>query len=491
MRRRFSFKRWLTGLTVWVTLGLSALMVLMVNYLSSHHPFRCDVSRTRHYALTTETKSLLDHLPTDIRIVVFMSGEQELYRDVQSLLREYTYASARLQVEYVDPHRDMVRSKQLALQYDLRGPNMIVLDAGVRRRIVPVADLADYDYAPTHAGRAKVLQRFCGEQAFSAALQGLLQAHKPVVYFLTGHGERQTDNFDPYTGYSIIARTMEKNNLEIKPLSFSSASAVPGDCDALIIAGPTKRLTHLEVEMVKAYLNNHGRLLLLVDPGLDSGLEELLGLWGVRLGADRVVGSATAGRQLLVTAYGDHPITMRLKNVTTIFTMPRSVQPLVGTPGRARAGNGAADKPADKPRVTVLASSSDQGWAELSVNQNPPKFDHGVDQAGPVPVAVAIEKGPMPGMEVELQPTRLVIVGDSVLVANGALLGGYNPDFFMNALNWLLEREETVMIAPRAPAMIQVALDRGHLRRLSALVVAGLPGLAVLLGLMVWAHRRK
>ncbi|MBU4365533.1 MAG: GldG family protein [Verrucomicrobia bacterium] len=484
MKHRFSFKRWLTGLTVWVTLGLAALMVLMVNYLSSHHPLRFDVSRARHYALTAETRSLLDHLPKDIRIVVFMSGEQELYHDVQSLLREYAYASARLRVEYVDPHRDMVRSKELALQYDLREPNVIVLDAGGKRRIVPVADLADYDYTPTLAGRAKVLRRFCGEQALSTALQNLLQARKPIVYFLTGHGERQTDNFDPYTGYSIIARTMEKNNLEIKPLSFSGVSAVPGDANALIIAGPTKRLTHLEVEMIKTYLNNHGRLLLLVDPGLDSGLEEMLELWGVRLGSDRVVSSSTAGQQLLVTAYGEHSITKRLKNVTTIFTMPRSVQPLVGT-------NSAADKPADKPRVTVLASSSDQGWAELSVNQNPLKFDPGVDQGGPVPVAVAIEKGPVPGMEVELQPTRLVIVGDSVLVANGALLGGYNPDFFMNALNWLLERKETLMIASREPATIQVALDRGHLRRLSALVVVGLPGLVGLLGLMVWAQRRK
>ena len=484
MKLRFLFKRWLTGLTVWVALGLSALMVLMVNYLASHHPFRFDVSRARHYALTAETKSLLDHLPTDIRIVVFMSGEQELYREVQSLLREYAYASARLRVEYVDPHRDMVRSKELALQYDLREPNVIVLDAGGKRRIVPVADLADYDYTPTLAGRAKVLRRFCGEQALSTALQNLLLTRKSVVYFLTGHGERQTDNFDPYTGYSIIARTMEKNNLEIKPLSFSGVSAVPGDGDALIIAGPTKRLTRQEVEMIKAYLNNHGRLLLLVDPGLNSGLEEMLKLWGVRLGSDRVVSSAMAGRQLLVTVYGEHPITKRLKNVTTIFTMPRSIQPLVGT-------NNAVDKPADKPRVTVLASSSDQGWAELSVNQNPLKFDPGVDQAGPVPVAVAIEKGPVPGMEVELQPTRLVIVGDSVLVANGALLGGYNPDFFMNALNWLLERKDTLAIASRDPATIQVALDRGHLRRLSALVVVGLPGLVVLLGIMVWAHRRK
>ncbi len=488
MRQKFAFKRWLTGLNVWVSIGLAALLVLMVNYIASQHAARFDVSRTRHYALTAATRSFLDQLATDIRVVVYMSSEQELYRDVHSLMRDYACASARLHVEYVDPHRDMVRSKELALQYDLREPNVIVLDSGSRRRIVPVADLADYDYTPTLAGRARILRRFYGEQALSTAIQGLLQDRKPVVYFLTGHGERQTDNFDPYTGYTIIARTMEKNNLEVKPLSFSGVNAVPSDAAALIVAGPTKRLTHLEVEMIKAYLNNHGRLFLLLDPGMDSGLEEMLELWGVRLGSDRVVSSATAGRQLLVTSYGEHPITARLKNITTIFTMPRSVQPLVGT-------NSAADKPADrsadKPRVSILASSSDQGWSELSVKQNPPKFDPGVDQRGPVPVAVAIEKGLVSGVDVELQPTRLVIVGDSVLVANGALLGGYNSDFFMNALNWLLERKETLAIASREPTIVQVALDRGHLRRLSVLAVAGIPGVVVLLGLMVWVHRRK
>ncbi|MDD5679294.1 MAG: GldG family protein [Kiritimatiellae bacterium] len=484
MKLRLPFKRCLTGLTVWIALGLAALMVVMVNYISSQHPLRFDVNRVRHYSLTADTKGLLSHLSADIRIIAFMSSEQELYRDVQNLLREYEYASARLRIEFVDPHRDMVRSKELALKYDLREPNVIVLDAGVRRRIVPVADLADYDYTPTLSGRAKVLRQFCGEKAISTALQNLLQARKSVIYFLAGHGERQTDNFDPYAGYSIIARIMEKNNLEVKSLSFSDTSAVPADCDVLVIAGPTKRLTHPEVEMIQAYLNNHGRLFLLVDPGLDSGMEKMLEFWGVRLGSDRVVSSATAPRQLLVTTYGEHPITTRMENITTIFTMPRSVQPMVGT-------NGTADKPADKPRVSVLASSGDQGWAELSVNQTQPKFDPGVDQSGPVPVAVAIEKGPAPGMEVELQTTRLVIIGDSVLVSNGALLGGYNADFFMNALNWLLEREQTLNIAPREPATIQVALDRGQLRRLSALVVVCLPGLVVLLGLVVWAHRRK
>ncbi len=480
MQQRMIFKRWLTGLNVWVTLALVALMVGMANYLASHHPLRFDASRARHYALTAQTRSLLGHLPMDIRIIVFMSGEKDIYRHVQSLLREYAYVSPRLHIEYVDPHRDMVRSKELALKYDLRAPDVIVLDAGGMHRIVPLIDLAEYDYKPTLAGRAKVLRRFCGEQTLSTALQGLLQTQKPKIYFLTGHGERQVDNFDPYTGYSIIARNIEKNNVDVQTLNFSGVSAVPADCDVLVIAGPTRRLTHPEVEMITAYLNDYGRLLLLADPGQNCGLDEMLARWSVRLGSDRVVSSSAAGQQLLITSYGEHPITAQLKNVTTIFTMPRSVQPLVGT-----------NSAADKPRVTILASSSEQGWAELSVNQNPPKFDPEVDLAGPIPVATAIEKGPLTSIKVELKSTRLVIIGDSVLVANGALLGGYNDDFFMHALNWLLERKETLNITSREPAIIQVALDRAHLHRLSALVMLGLPGLTVLLGIMNWVRRHK
>lgn len=484
MKSLLPFRRRLTGFNACLALALAALLVGMVNYLASHYPLRFDLSRVRHYALTAETRNLLRSLPSGVRLIVFISSTQELYSEVLSLIREYEYAAPRLRVEYVDPYRDLARSKELALQYDLREPNVIVLAAGSQHRVVPLADLADYDYTPTLAGRARVLRRFQGEQAISSALQNLSQTRTPAIYFLTGHGEHQTDSFDPLTGYSIIARTMEKNSLEVKTLNFSGLSAVPDDCDALVIAGPTRSLTRPETEMIKAYLNNHGRLLLLIDPGMNCGLEAILELWGVRLGSARVVSSAAAFQQLLVTSYGAHPVTAPLKNVATIFTMPRPVLPLLGT-------NGAAGKLADKPRVAVLAASGEQGWAELSVNQNPPKFDPGVDQSGAVPVAVAVEKGPVSGLDVELAPTRLVVAGDSTMVANGALLSGYNADFFINALNWLLERPPKLAIAPREPAMIQLALDAEQLHRLALLVVAGLPGLVILLGLSVWSRRRK
>ncbi len=474
----FRVRRWAARGHAWVDVILAAILALMVNVLAIRHPLRVDITRARHFSLTPETRRLLARLPGEVRLTVFLGADHELAREVRQLLREYEHAAPRLRVEFVDPHRDLARSKELALQYDVREPNVLVLEAGSRTRLLPAAELAEAGAAPG-AGR-----RFRGEQVLSNALRNLAQPRKAVVYFLTGHGERRLDDFDPYAGYSILARTLEKRHMEVKALAFSGLGAVPADADLLVMAGPTHPVTRQETDMIQAYLNNAGRLLLLADPGRHTGLEALLELWGVRLTPDRVVGSAAGSQHLLVSAYGEHPVTERLNNVTTVLAMPRFVQPI---PGAHRAD----EKEADRPRVSVLAACGELGWVERAAGQNPPVFDPGVDLRGPAPVAVAVEKGPAPGMAVALRPSRLVIIGDSALVANGALMSGHNTAFFMNAMDWLLERDEFLALDPRPPAMIQAALDRAQLRRLSILLVAGGPALALALGAMIWARRRK
>lgn len=482
---RLTVKRRIMRVNAWVAVLLAAALVVMVNYVSSRHRLRIDLGQSKFYALTNQTRDLLDHAARDIRVVVFISIEHELYRDIRNLLREYAYASSRLQVEFVDPHRDLARSKELALKYDLTESDVVVFDAGDRRRIVPVKDIAEYDYAPMLSGRPKVMTAFRGEQLFSSAIQGLMQTKKPTVYFLAGHGEHAVDNFDRNTGYSIITRALNRNNIEVKSFSFGEANGLPADCDALVIAGPTRRLSRIEVEAVKNYLDNCGRLLLLLDAWVDGGLENLMETWGVRLVKDRVVGLTLTGQELLVNRYGEHPITANMKNITTIFNLPRSVEPLAVSNAATLA------QTADKPRITVLASSTENGWAEMSANQNPPKFDPAVDRQGPIPVALAVEKGPLRGMDVGIKSTRIVIAGDSTMVSNGALLAGYPADFLINALNWLLERNASLAIVPREPQVFQVLMNRRQLRLVYLVVVGLLPAAAGLVGLLVWLKRRR
>jgi len=486
MNRRLKGKRWVAGINAGAALLLAAALAVALNVLAARHPFRMDLGRYPYYTLSERTRELLKTLATDVRVIVFLSSEHDLYRDIRRLFKEYEYASSRIRVEYIDPHRDLARSKELVLRYDVTGPDVVVFASASRKQVVPVKDVADYDYVPMLSGRPKVMTAFRGEQLFSSAIQGVMRTKNPLAYFLTGHGERQIANYDQYSGYSIVARNLQRDNIEVKTLNLGETPAIPKDCDVLLIAGPNRRFTRAESDMIKGYLDNSGRVMLLLDAGTDVGLGGLLEAWGIRLAEDRVVGLTLTGRELLVTIYGNHPITDRLvlANVATIFNGPRSLQPLAAT-------NAPLTQSADKPRLTVLASCSEQGWAEMSPNQSPPKFDRGVDRPGPVPVAMAVEKGPTLGMDVEIKPSRMVVVGDSSLVSNGALLAGYNTDLFMNAMNWLLERNDSLPIAAKKPGRIHIIMSRKQFQITHGIIVIAIPAIVALTGLLVWLRRRR
>ncbi len=486
MRRQLLIKRWLTGLNVVVALFLAAALAVALNVLAAKHFWRADISKRHFYALSEHTQGLLRSLTTDIHTVVFVSSEHELYRAIRRLLREYEYASKHITVEYVDPHRNLARSKELALSYDLMGPDVVVFISGDQKKCVSIKDIAEYDYTPLLSGRTKIMAAFNGEQLFSAAIQSLLHARKPIVYFLSGHGERQLASYDQATGYSIVARTLQRSNIDLRTLNFGETPAIPQDCDLLAIAGPNQRFSRAEIELLKKFLDDSGRILLLLDSGTNVGLDDLLAAWGIRLCEDRVVGLTLTGRELLISNYGHHPITERMlaAKMVTLFNSPRSIQPLVST-------NAPLLQAADKLRLTILASCSEQGWAEMSPNQTPPKFDADIDLPGPVSVALAVEKGPPLEMDVEIKPSRLVVLGDSSFVSNGALQAGYNAELFINAVNWLLERSDSLPIAAKKLERIQVVMDRNQFQLACGIIVMAIPATIIIIGLLVGLWRRR
>lgn len=476
-------KRTIMKFNALFAMTLAVFLAVMVNYLAINHRLRIDFSPDRYFALALPTRNMLSRLTVPVQAIVLLEMNHELFSDIQRLLKEYEYASDKFSAEYVDPHRDLARAKELALKYGVAEPSVIVFQANERTKIVPASDVATFDYAPLLAGRPKVLQTFRGELVFSSAIFSLMQDRTPNVYFLAGHGEQRIDDFGQHTGYSMLARQLEKGNIQVKTLNLAVNPNIPKDCDALVIGGQKKPLTYIETDVIAKYLDNSGRLLLLADAGVETGLEKMLETWGIRLGTDRVVGTTLTGRELLVNNYGDHAITEPIRNTTTIFNLPRSIRPLA-------ANATAFEQSADKPRVFVLASNSEEGWAEMSYSQNPPKFDAGIDRPGPIPVAVAIEKGSLPA-EVEIKPTRIVVIGDSTFTGNGALLAGYSPDFFINALNWLLERKDAPAFTPKTPSKVSLKIDRPRLHLAYLLTVLILPALVALAGVGVSIRRRK
>ncbi|MBI3986732.1 MAG: GldG family protein [Lentisphaerae bacterium] len=489
---------WLWRVHPWLSVLLAVCLAAMANFLSERHFFRRDFSEAQTAALSDRTKRLLDQLPFDTRVIVYFRDQDDLVRDVKNLLREYAYASRRVKVEVVDPDRDLARSKDVAVKYELTEANVVVFDGGGKTSFVEAGDVAEFDARTAYSGQPARMTLFKGEQVFSSALLGLMQTNRPVVYFLGGHGERSPDNYDPAAGYSSLVRRIRNEHMDVKTLVFGQEPSMPADLDALVIAGPRKTFVEAELNILKRYLEGSGRLLVLLDAGTEPGLDALLADWGVTVGHDRVAGLTLTGNELLVRDYGDHPITRTLWNVATLFNSPRSIQPAPSREGRwpvptglTSAREGTAGVPADRPVAVPLAWCSERGWAEMTPTEQPPKFDPATDRRGPIPVAVAVEKGPVRDIQVEIRPTRLAVFGDSSLVANGPLSAGYNPDIVLNALNWVLGRDPLLAIAPREPRYVRLAIGQGEVQTVFWLIVVLVPALAVFLGFWVWIRRRK
>lgn len=484
-------QRWATGLNACFSVLLAFVALVMVNDLSRRYYVRWDMSASPYYSLSDKTRGLLGSLHGTVRATVFFDDRHALYGDIRNLLDEYEYVSRDLEnltllVEYVDPRRDLSRAREIVRRYDLVEPNQVVFEMEGRRKYVKPEEVAEYEVVRDGMSGYRRLAGFKGEQAFSSAIQSISEARAPVVYFLKGHGEHDLEDYAGAAGYASLARAVRRDNIELRTLYLAAQSGVPPDCAALIVAGPDRRFSRVEIEWLTDYLAGDGRMLLLLNPATETGLEPLLAEWGVRLGNDVVVGWTLTGRELVVKDYGAHPVTKRFQGLQTVFYTPRSVEPLTVTAG-------GDEEPADRPRVSVLAMNTKEGWAESDLAQRPPVFDEGVDRRGPVSIAVAVERGVVRELDMTLRPTRMIVVGDSYFVSNGALKTGVggNLDFFLSALNWLLEREALLAIAPKASHVLRLEMSRGELRRAGWLIVGAVPGAAALAGLVIWMRRRR
>ena len=184
---------------------LAAALVIMLNYIASRHGRRVDLSQARYFALTPATLKCWTGAGPHKNHCFDVAQPRVVPRYTRPAAEYDHFAGDKVQVEFVDPHRDLARSKELALRYDISGPNYLLFETQDRLSGIPLSELADYDYTPILTG-GKKHQTFRGEHVVSSAIHGLLQPRKPVVAFLAGHGEKTLKISIPCT---VIPRSQD------------------------------------------------------------------------------------------------------------------------------------------------------------------------------------------------------------------------------------------------------------------------------------------
>ena len=109
-----------------------------------------------------------------------------------------------------------------------------------------------------------------------------------------------------------------------------------------------------------------------------------------------------------------------------------------------------------------------------------------------MPLIVAVERGGVRNVSAERGATRIVVAGDSIFLANDTIDKLANHDFASHAVNWLLARDELLIgIPPRPMKTYTFTMSRAQLISVQWILLAGMPGGALVLGGLVWLRRRR
>ena len=477
------------GFNVLAQIILILFLAAMVNSIAFKHYQRWDFSRDQKYALSDKTKRFLRTIKSKMRIIVFFSSSTPITADVQNLLTEYQYAAkGKIDVEYIDPERNLSRAKELFDKYKVvSDESLLVIDYEGRSKTVKASEMAEVDQSGMAMGEGPRVTAFKGEQAITSAMLDLVEGRKNTLGYVLGHKEPPLSE---NSTISVLKTFIENENIKFQELNLFDVDAVPADLKTIMIIGPQYDFSDREMKLVRDFWDKQGRILILLDPGPKTPkLNAFLNDLGVKINDDRLMAFLRTGiqevaltRDVQAHFLGGSPITKRLADVHALFFGGTSSLTL--EPERVRAAN---------IRIEPLIQADKGYFAETDYNtDNQAKFQTEAKKTGASPtIGASVEKGGSADKRVQVNSSRLVVVSNATFVQDNAITQDQQAlDFISGSVNWLLSQEQLIGIAPKIPRPLTFSLNEDGLRNLRWIVLVLMPLVFAALGTAVWWKRR-
>ena len=453
--------------TIASTVIFFAILVLLV-LIAEQKPLRVDLTQTRSFSLSGQTRNILNEIDKPIAVKVFISasGPGAQNKDkIKDLLNTYCYYNKNIKYEFVDPDSQ----PEITRRYDVKTYGTIVFEGYDKKQVIQTAD----------------------EENITNALLKLSRKEEKKIYFLTGHDERSL-SADARDSFSNARSALEKNLYAIAEFNLLQQEDVPADAVAVIIAGPRKKIPEREQGIMKNYLARGGKVMLMLDPLTETGMKGFLEGYGIQISQDVVVDRLSrlfgaSERVPVAMEYGPHKITDNFAQ-PTFYPDARSVVP--------------SDKPPQGVEVQVLASTSPNAWAERNLEmlkEGKAVFDKDTDLPGPVPLVVLatiagqnkpVEAGQKDENGPQGKDGILVVAGNSLFASNSYFNQYGNGDFFLNTISFLAD-EANLITVERPNTNKPLLLTRTQATTIFWIVLILVPLSVLISGIAVYRVRRS
>ncbi|MBK1878790.1 GldG family protein [Pelagicoccus mobilis] len=461
-------------------------ILIAVNYIGMRTYQRHDLTEGNIYSLSPETRAYLAQLQQPIEAIVTISdntdepGLSDILKDVKLLLREYEYATRdqgknRVTVEYLNIYSQTSRARALGID----SPNVIVFKSGERQSQVKINEL--------YKIQDSEIREFLGENVFTRSILEVVETSEPILYFTTGHGEFSANDVTASTGASTLFNELKSRSFTTRTLDLSTAEEVPEDTSLIVVAAPKTRFLPQERLLLETYLNKRaGRVIILLEPGREHGLEDLFYEWGVLaddvLVVERDPNYVIEGGDLIIRNFAQHPVSEPLyqQGIPVITDRASSVREDPGRP---------ID---DSLIVQELLATSSQSWGERQYQENLfPTYNSAIDLAGPIKIGAISERQVDSSLGISLPGGKLTVFGTSNFISNQRIQDSGNLYLILNAINYSVDRYTRLNIPPRPIKKVKLDLSIEQLHLARYLIWFAPPAVIGFLGLLVYLSRRN
>ena len=424
-----------------------------------------DISASKLYSVTSNTKSVVNALTEDVTIYWIVQADEE--DDViGKLLDRYESLSDHITVEKRNPDVYPTFAEQYTdgTVYN----NSLVVECGDRSRYIGYEDIyltdaSMYSYSYSTS--------FDGEGAITSAIDYVTNPDQPVVYTLTGHGEEDLP--------ATFADSLEKENITVEDLSLLNTAQIPEDAACLIVYAPQSDISEAERDTLAAYVAGGGRLLVMAGPVEAAGLPNFYSLlepYGV-----------TAAEGIVVEEDQAHyvypsPVALMPDLAESDVTAPlleEGYYVIVPLAAGLTVGENTTSASVTSLLTTSEASFSKPAGYDMATYE---KEDGDIDGPFALAVDIACDSG-----------GELIWISSSAYLDDmyNAYSSGANVNFTMNALSQLIGESETLSIRAKSLNYNYLTIS-DSVSGLLQVVMIGLIPLAFLgTGIILVVRRRR
>ena len=430
-----------------------------------------DLTASSLYSISAQTRQIVSALNKDVNLYLLSTTGSE-DETITRLLDRYAEISSHIKVSYVDPAVQPTFLNNYELTQSKLYANSVLVECGSKYRLVSYTDIyvTTYSYTSYYSYNYTSTTEFDGENALTNAIHYVSSETLPKVYVLSGHGEEEFS--------SSITEMFEQDNIDYETLSLLSLESVPEDAQAVLINAPQTDLSDDERDLLIAYLQNGGCIILNTDYIEKDTMTNLLQVtqsMNLTVG-DGLIMEGDSQKHLSRYPYyilpdaTSHEITDDLID-SGYYILQCLCQPIEETSSTSAT-------------VTFLLTTSSQAYGKTAGMNATTTEKEDSDTAGPFNT----------GAISEYNDGKLIWFTGSDMLNDSIdrMVSGGNSNLFLNAVNYCCDQEESISIRAKSMDTETLTLSDTQNSFWSIMLVGFIPLAFIAAGviIIIWRKRR-